>query len=349
MAETSTEDVKNNVDPAEAEKTAKKKQWSLALIAGFGMSLVGALFVMAFLWPLNSGGDPEDIDLAIAGPEQAVTGIEQNLSEQQGDVFNVTTMDTRDEAVDAIEARDASGAIVMGEDGMEILTASAGGPQISQMMTQMADGLEAQAAQQGQETQVEVTDVVSAGENASAANMIILPVLIAGMAGSMVSIFAVKKPYMRFASLGMLAIGTGLVSSAVLGPWFNVLDGNYWAQAGALAMGVLAIGGTITGLGTLLGKGGLGLGALLIILIANPWSGMLMPREFLPDPMATIGANMPNGAMLNLLRSISFFPDAATGHQWMVLIIWAAVGLAMIGVGALLHHKKQPQHQAVSA
>lgn len=46
-----------------------------------------------------------------------------------------------------------------------------------------------------------------------------------------------------------------------------MLPGNYWLQALALGMGVLAVNSLIVGLGTLIGKVGIALGAVLVVLI----------------------------------------------------------------------------------
>ena len=123
-------------------------------------------------------------------------------------------------------------------------------------------------------------------------------------------------------------------------PWRTVIGAGIGA---ALMVGLFAA--------ALLGRAGLALGAVLVMLIGNPWAGLFAPREFLIEPMATVGALMPNGAIATLLRSISFFPGAATGSQWLILSIWAVVGLCMIMIGAALpgnQWRKAPATTAVT-
>lgn len=331
---------------ATAEEPAGRG-WMKAVAIGVLIPLVGALFAAAFLWPMTSA-KPGNIELAVAGPEQARAGIVQTLTANSPDMFDITQVDTRDEAVAAIEKREVSGAVVFG-DQIEMLTASAGGAQVSQVLSQMATGMQAAMAAQGQQVQVPVTDVVPGTARSGVSQLVIIPALLIGMAGSMVSFFVVKKPVRRFATLFTAAIVGGLAASAVLGPWFNVLEGSYWTNAAGIALGVLAIAGTITGLGAALGPAGLALGAVAILLFGNPWSGMMVPTEFLPTPWATIGHYFPNGQLITLVRSLAYFPDASTGAQWGVLSIWAGAGLLLLALGSLLHSRRSRSARAVAA
>lgn len=342
---------------------------------GLAASVLVGLVAAAFLWPITTAS-PQHVPLAIAGPAPAVSVVEDQLAAQDEDLFDLTEVADRDAAVEAIEKREVAGAIVVGPE-TEILTTSAGNPQVAQMLAKIGEAMEAaqagQAAppageQSGAEQQpggqpageqpgdqpgaeqqpgagqqpptVKVTDVVPAGSVSVAANLTMMPGLIGGMAGAVVSLLVVRTPIRRFATLAAVATAGGLVGAAVLGPWFDVLQGNYWLAAAALGMGILAISSFISGLGTLLGRGGMVLGILTIFFIANPWAGLFAPREFLSEPMGTIGAYMPNGAFVDLLRSISFFPDAPTGGHWLVLAIWAGAGLLMLGIGAALQHRR---------
>lgn len=344
---TTTTEMDTSPDPADparsADRTQTSAQWIRAAAIGAGMALVGCIMAMAFLWPLTSV-QPKNIDLGIAGPNQAVTALEGRLTEQNPDLFNTTAFSSREDAVTAIEQRDIAGAVVVGDEGTEFLVASAGAAQVSQLLTQMADGM---SVQQG--AQVTVTDVVPGGKNSAAINMSVIAALIPGLAGSMVGFMAVKKAHHRFALLFGAGVVSGLFAALVLGPWFNVLEGSYWVEALAIGLGTMAIGSFITGLGALFGAAGLGVGALTILLFANPWSGNMAPKEFLPDPWGTIGSWMPNGTLITLLRDLSYFPSASTAPLWWTLIAWIAVGFCFLGAGAYLQPKREAKKAAERA
>jgi hypothetical protein len=83
------------------------------------------------------------------------------------------------------------------------------------------------------------------------------------------------------------------------------------------------------------GQAGTLAGALAMILIGNPFSGMGSAPEMLPQPTGAIGQLMPPGAGGNLLRSTGFFDGAAAGGHVAVLLVWALGGLGLLFVAGL--------------
>lgn len=338
----------------------------LPVVAAVLVALVVGLFASAFIWPLKAS-DPQGIPLGLAGSSEQTSQLTEQLDAAKPGLFEITTFNDRDAVVAAIEKRDIDGGLVVGEAGLEMLTASAGGPQIAQVLGQLADGMSQQHVAAAQEAVadavqaaeakgasadevlaiyqaanaqaaaagVTTTDVVTGGTIAAAGNLVMLPALIGGMGIAMISFFLIRRPLHRMIALFGGAILAGLVGAAVLGPWFEIIPGHYWMHALALGMGILAIGATITGLGSLLGRAGLGIGAVLMMLIGNPWGGMLVPTAFLPGFMGWLGSHMPNGNVITVIQNISFFPAASQAGQWWTFIIWAAIGLALLGVGAV--------------
>lgn len=369
----------------------EKKNWIKAGSLGVAIAAIGCFFAIMFLWPMTTT-DPKGINLGVVAPEKTQAQVVKQLESQDKDLFDITTYSDEAAAKKAVEEREITGAFVVGSDGSkQMLTASAGNAQVTQMLTQMANGMstqgEAQAAdaaqkvkeaqeklaaaqQAGQDVpadqqaqveaqakqvealqanaKVEVTDVV-ANANAQLGMLTVLPVLIGGVAGSAIATFAVKKRYMRFATLGIGAIAMGLLGSLVMGTWFGLLEGNYWVDAAAIALGMLSIAACITGLASLLGTAGIGLGVVVFMLFGNPWGGSMMPTEFLATPWGTIGAHMPNGTVMNLLKNLSFFPDASTGGQWLTLAIWAVAGLLLLTLGSALNHGKIGRKKAAAS
>ena len=364
--------------PANGAREKKPRpEWVKALIPGLLVAVICGVFASAFLWPMSQM-EPKDISIAITGPDEQVAQLEDSLTAQQDDLFVFTEYADRDAAVQAIEAREVLGGVVVGQEGTEFLTASAGNAQVTQMLGQVAAGMERAVAAQGAQgvadavqaakdqglpaeqilavqeqaqqrassVSVTVTDVVSGGGNAFAGNLTMLPALIGGMMGGMLSVMMVKRPSYRILTVVVGSIGVGLVGAAVLGPWFDMIPGSYGLHALALGLGALAVSSVISGLGSLFGMGGAGLGAALVMLIGTPWGGIMMPTEFLPGAMATVGAHMPTGTVVSLMKSISYFPDATTGGQWWTLALWATVGILVILGGALLSSARDARREA---
>jgi hypothetical protein len=63
----------------------------------------------------------------------------------------------------------------------------------------------------------------------------------------------------------------------------------------------LAVGGTVAGLAALFGRAGAALGALLVVLVGNPLSGVASAPELPPEPAGAIGQMLPPGAGGSLL------------------------------------------------
>lgn len=100
-----------------------------------------------------------------------------------------------------------------------------------------------------------------------------------------------------------------------------------------LGLTVPAIGATVAGLAALIGPAGVGLGALLMVLLGNPFSGVTSAPELLPRPVGAIGQLLPPGAGGSLLRSVAFFDGSAAGGAGLTLGLWAAAGLTAVLVG----------------
>ena len=83
-----------------------------------------------------------------------------------------------------------------------------------------------------------------------------------------------------------------------------------------------------------MGERGAVLGALTMVLIGNPFSGVATAPELLPQPVGAIGQLMPPGAGGNLLRSTGFFDGAGAGSHVVVLVVWAVAGLALLAVAS---------------
>jgi hypothetical protein len=93
---------------------------------------------------------------------------------------------------------------------------------------------------------------------------------------------------------------------------------------------VMAIAGVVAGLHAAFGEAGAIAGALTMVLIGNPFSGVGTAPEMLPQPVGAIGQLMPPGAGGSLLRSTGLFDGAAAGRHVAVLAVWAVAGIALL-------------------
>jgi hypothetical protein len=291
--------------------------------------LVVAAVVALFAWP-NARLGPRDLPVGVAGPAAAATAVEAKLAAQSG-AFDVHRYGDEAGARAAIEDREVYGAFLVTPSGPEVLTASAASPAVAQALTHAADELDAP-----------VTDVVSAGPRGSALASSVLPLVLAGLVTGIAASLLSRSLRERVRLVVAGSVLAGLAAALVVQTWLDVVGGDFVANAAGLGLVVLAIAATVAGLHAVLGERGVALGALAMILIGNPFSGVGSAPEMLPSVAGSIGRLMPPGAGGNLLRSTGFFDGAGAGGHIAVLAVWALGGLALMSAAALRRRRSAP-------
>ncbi|MDQ0945058.1 ABC transporter permease [Streptomyces sp. V1I1] len=290
---------------------------------------VVALALWAFAWPAARTA-PRDLPVGIAGPAAATAQLEGRFEQREG-AFDVHRYDDEAAARTAIEDRVVYGAVVVTDRSPQLLTASAASPVVAQLLK------EAVTAQAPAGAPVQVTDVVptAAGDpRGSALGASILPLALAGVAtGAVVTLLRLRGARAAAALIGASVLA-GVTAVALADSWLGVLSGSWWAEAGVLALTVLATSAGVAGLGALIGTPGVALGGLLMVLIGNPFSGAASAPELLPEPAGALGQTLPPGAGATLLRSVAYFDGSAAGAAVLTLSLWAALGLAAVLAGA---------------
>lgn len=192
--------------------------------------------------------------------------------------------------------------------------------------------------------EVTVTDVVPLNENDSTgAGLAIagLPLTIGGIVGGVLTSMIVHSRRMR--AVAVVAYGAigGLALTLVLQSWFGILQGNFGLNVLAAGLAVAATAALINGFVSLIGPGGIAIGAVLTMFIGNPIASLQVPKEFLAGAWGDIGQFFVPGASGTLLRDLSYFPNAPMAMQWWVLVGWFALGIVLILVGHLKAHAKK--------
>jgi hypothetical protein len=298
--------------------------------------LVVALVLTLFAWPAAKLG-PRDLPVGVAGPAAATGPIEEQLEAREG-AFELHPYADEAAAREAIEDRDVYGAFVATPAGPKVLTASGGSQAVAQQLTHAAD-----------EAGATVEDVVKAGPQATGLASSVLPLVIAGILVGIVAALAASRGMGRAGLLMAGSVLTGLAVTAIVQGWLDVIGGDWVANAGALSLTVLAIAAALAGLYSLVGKAGLAIGALTMIFVGNPFSGVGSAPELLPQPAGTIGQLMPPGAGGNLLRSSGFFDGAGASGHLTVLAVWVAAGLVLLAAAELRERRPGAAEAATAA
>ncbi|MGH1526035.1 ABC transporter permease [Leifsonia sp. L25] len=328
--------------------------WARALALAVGAAAIVVVILLAFLWPTVTS-TVKDVPIAIAGPSAQVSAVEKQLHEAAGGAFAITSLSDRQAAVDAVRKRDVYGAIVLG-DSPEVLTASANGAAITQILNQVASTLQAAVDAQAQAAvqqaiaaghapagtkaptiTVKVTDVVplastdSRGLGLASSSF---PLVLGGMLGGVLISLLVAGSRRRLGAVALYGVVGGLAVTGILQGWFGILQGDYGVNALAVGLAMFATAAFVVGMNALFGRVGVAIGAVLTVLVGNPLSAAAQPLQFLVGPWGAIGQWLVPGASVTLLRDLSYFPSADAFFPWLVLLGWGAVGV----VGMLAGH-----------
>lgn len=371
---TTTETAKT---PAE---TPERSSWIKVISTSLLASLIVALVILAFTWPtktMEAKNLPVSItgpEVTVSQFEQSLKdrGIETFELKQATSREDAENQIKQRETYGAIVFTEGA--------APEVLTAPAANAAATQMLNSVATQLNAQIQQQALAAKTEaLTQAVQAGgeqgaqaaaqleqmkaeaEKASAMTVkttavvplsesdssgsgiaiSAFPLVIGGILGGSFSALRVNGTWRRFATATLYAVIGGALTALILNVWFGLIPGDFATLWAAFSATYLATASFIVGVSALaVPIVGLGAGAVVTMFIGNPISGATMPSVFLPGAWGAIGQMMVPGASSTLLRSIAYFPEAATSGQWLVLGSWIAFGLLAGVIGWALKERR---------
>jgi hypothetical protein len=207
---------------------------------------------------------------------------------------------------------------------------------VAQQLTQVAQQLS--GAPSGT-----VQDVVAADPDdprGTGFGALALPLIMSGLAAAVLLTFAIPALTARVTGWVIFSILGGLGVAWLAQGWLSLLPGPYLTIASVMSLAVLAVTGTVAGLAAALGRAGIGLGALTLLLLGNPLSGATSAPELLPQPWGELGQFLPPGAAVTLLRSVAFFDGAGATTPLITLAAWVTAGLVLFGIGGLRSRTK---------
>ncbi|MBO1758213.1 MULTISPECIES: ABC transporter permease [Dermacoccus] len=316
-------------DGAERVEEPEKKQPPL-LVFVLALPVVLGLMLLAFATPAVHSG-AKDLPLAVSGPQQVTSKITSTLEKEKPGAFDVKTYSAPEQGADAVKNRDAIGGIAVTPQGAAIQTAAGAGSPYSALLKGVGAGLE----KQGQKvTYQELAPLPAKDPMGTAMTSAGLPLIFGGMATSAALFFTFRGSFGRRA-LGVVGVATlgGLLAAWMLTSWLDAVDCSFWKLALAFGLGIAAIGFTVLGLAKNLGPAGFGLGAVAMLFISNPISGLATGPQWLPHPWGTIGQFLPVGAAGTALRSVAYFDGRGASQAWIVLLCWAFGGFVLLSLG----------------
>ncbi|MBP3089400.1 ABC transporter permease [Corynebacterium sp. sy017] len=344
--------------------TKNQSSWTKVLSIGLLASAIVAVIALAISWP-SVTSSPKNIPVNVVASEESFQTMTHTLESTGKELpFELTRVDSRAEAEEKITTRQSYGAFILPspeQPTLEVLTAPAANKAIATMIStaggQMHKMSVAAAMQKMQNapaaqpvnpemlstltqsalqdpTITEVVPLTSKDQQGSGMMYAFLPLLIGGLVGGVLISLKISGIWNRVLALVVFPALEALTILLIMHNWFGLLPQATFALWAGLTLAISAISSLVVGLHSLKGAAGIGIAAVLTMFIGNPISGAMLPLEFLPWHWATISSWLVPGAAQQLLRNLSYFPDASNASSWIVLSIWLLGGLALLALSA---------------
>ncbi|MER5688836.1 ABC transporter permease [Streptomyces sp. NPDC002205] len=335
--------------------------WRRAVIVIVALPLVISLAVMAYAWPASRIA-PRDLPVGIVGTSTASQNAVEGLARSKPGGFDFHLYADEASARSAIKNREVYGAFVITPGSLTVLEATAASTSVAQLLHTSGQQLAAHApksaakgvrsahgtsvrskagkavAKTSAKASVRTVDVVpdSADDPRGVVfSSAVLPLTICSiLIASFLTMSSVRMPgWRRVIELVAACAAAGFAAYLVAQGMLGALPHEPVATWAAVSLTMLAITATGAGLITRAGPAGLGLTAVLMVFIGNPFSGATSAPEMLPKAVDTIGQWLPPGAGANLLRGTAYFNGNGSEGHIAVLVLWSVLGLAVVALG----------------
>ncbi len=311
--------------------TPPTSPWAQVAGAVVMLTVVISAILTAFAWPA-ARASIHDIPIAVAGPAAATDQVVLALEARSPGAFDITRVTDTAAADTAIRDRDVYGAIDVTHGRPSVIVASAASPVVSQALQALGTALAQPDSPPS--TARDLAPLPSEDPRGAGLSAGSLPLVLGGMLAALLLTNRIRGAAQRLTGALVYSVTAGLAMAAILHFWLGSLEGDYWANAGVIALSVAATSFAIIGLEALLGTIGFSIGAVLMMLLGNPLSGMTSAPEMLPGWSGELGQFLPPGAAGSLLRSVAFFDGHGALQPVLVLTAWLAAGAALVVVGS---------------
>jgi hypothetical protein len=297
----------------------RRRQIGIALLVAV---LAPSILSLLFLLPSHKPS-PHGLPVAIAGSGPPESTLAQRLGKEG---FDVTPVGGEQAARRRILRRDAYGAYVFtsGKPGVT-LVASAASYQAAQLIQKT--GMSA-----GFRRTEDLKPLDPDDPNGTSIYQLVLPLVftatflaLAGV-GMLQHVGPLPRIALAFAGAVVAGLTIVLVGHAVVG----VLPGPWLAEAGVLALAVLAMALAAGGAVRIIGFRALGLAFLFFTALGNPGSGLQTAPELLPPPWHPLGLYLPPGAAGDALKGVAYFNGNGSAGPLLILSGWVLAGALLL-------------------
>jgi hypothetical protein len=300
--------------------------------------LVVSVLLIVFAWPVVNTA-PNKLPIGLVTSTTMTQRLPKLLEGIRPGAFDLKAFSTENEARQAILEREVYGAIVLDPtkpEDFKVLTASAGSPAVAQLIGVIGGQVGTLLSASGFAAPILEDLVPATTDDPRQAGLVggALPLVISGIISGLLLTTRLRNASERITATLLIALLTGFAVTSIVQFGFKTLEGSYLTNSLIASLAVAAVVSFEVGLGSSLGVAGLGLAAVTMMLVANPFSALSSAPEMLPGIWGPIGQLLPLGAFGHLLRSVAFFNGNGAGQPLWVLLSWVVFGLALILIGS---------------
>jgi hypothetical protein len=282
---------------------------------------------------------PHNVKVAVAAPGAVSAKLAAALQHAAPGGFKLVDVGSASAAVHAVRSQQAAGALVVPASGANTLVTAGAEGTLQQQVLTTALG----AASKAMHRPLSSVDVapLSTGDRSGLSSFVFgLGLLIPSVLGS-VGLFLVGMRWRLWWRAGaatlfalLAAAGGVLALDTILGAFTT---GSTVELIGIGFLGALSYVLFVAALQAVVGLPGTGLAAITFIFVGNAVSGGSVPIAFLPDVFRQIAPWLPNSAIVSGARDVVYFNGHDLGHTLLVLGLWPAVALVVLGLVDVLH------------
>lgn len=289
---------------------------SLLLVVGVLALQLG--FILSYIGAFHSPS-PHRVPVAVVAPAPVAGKITSLLNTLDGDPIEARTAASEDAARAEVLDRTVDAAFVLNTKGTtdSLIVASAGGPALSTVATELAQKIE--ASQQRRVTIIDIRPPAASDGRGLSSFYLVIGWMVGGyLVASILGVTAGSRPSnirraaIRLGILAVYAVASGLGGAILVDPVLGTLTGHFAALWAIGSLVVFAAAATTMALQILLGTAGIGVAILLFVVLGNPSAGGPYPWMLLPDFWRIIGPALPPGAGTTIVRNTVYFDGSAT-------------------------------------
>ncbi|HEX9364624.1 MAG TPA: hypothetical protein VGA47_12665 [Candidatus Dormibacteraeota bacterium] len=322
-----------------AEMRARMETYVAPLVAG----LLALVTLVGLIGPAIQSPAPHDIPVGIVGAPQ----LAEQLAANAPGAFDFTNYDSEAAARAAIDSRDVDGALVVGPGGPKLIIAGAAGDGVNGVITGVFTNV---FKQQGQALAVETVHPFAAGDPHG---LILFFVVLAVLVSTLIAQALVGlRRGLRFVTRLSLVVAFAFLAAPTAMGLATWIAGDYgsgfWLATALVALGSAAVGAVVAGAASLLGRPGIALAALIVVLLDLVCSGGPIGSQLLPDAYRWLAPGMPAGQLYSAVRGALYFDGAGIVEPFGVLSLWLLGGLILMVLGQLVSRRVAVREEVVA-